>query len=77
MHWPTVGLAFTAMFILMGTRTAFAVLYPEMVATEHWSVADVSAAYSSGLLLYALLAILVGIGAVSYTHLTLPTNREV
>jgi MFS family permease len=62
MHWPTVGLAFVAMFILMGSRTAFAVLYPEMVATEHWSVSDITGAYSSGLLLYALLAILFGVG---------------
>lgn len=50
------------MFMLMGTRTAFAVLYPAMVRDEGWSVTDVSSAYSSGLLLYALLAILVGIG---------------
>lgn len=50
------------MFILMGSRTAFAVLYPAMVREEGWAVADVSSAYSSGLLLYALLAILVGLG---------------
>ena len=50
------------MFILMGSRTAFAVLYPAMVRDEGWAVTDVTAAYSSGLLLYALLAILVGIG---------------
>jgi MFS family permease len=62
MHWPTVGLAFVAMFILMGTRTAYAVLYPEMVRSEGWSISDVTSAYSSGLLLYALLAILVGLG---------------
>jgi OFA family oxalate/formate antiporter-like MFS transporter len=62
MYWPTVGLAFTAMFMLMGSRTAFAVLYPKMVATEHWTVSEVTGAYSSGLLLYAFLAILFGLG---------------
>ncbi|MGE3908398.1 MAG: MFS transporter [Chloroflexota bacterium] len=50
------------MFILMGTRTAYAVLYPQMVSEEHWAVADVTSAYSAGLLLYALLAILFGLG---------------
>jgi MFS family permease len=50
------------MFILMGSRTAFAVLYPAMVNDQGWAVADVTSAYSSGLLLYALLAILVGLG---------------
>lgn len=50
------------MFILMGSRTAFAVLYPAMVRDEGWAVAEITSAYSSGLLLYALLAILVGVG---------------
>jgi MFS family permease len=50
------------MFILMGTRTAFSVLYPAMVHEEGWTVAEVTGAYSSGLLLYALIAILVGVG---------------
>ena len=50
------------MFILMGSRTAYAVLYPVMVRDQGWAVADVTSAYSSGLLLYALLAILVGLG---------------
>lgn len=50
------------MFILMGSRTAFAVLYPAMVRDEGWAVTDVASAYSSGLLLYAVLAILVGVG---------------
>ena len=49
------------MFMLMGTRTAFAVLYPAMVRDEGWAIADVSGAYSSGLLLYALLAIVAGV----------------
>jgi MFS family permease len=62
LHWPTVGLAFTSMFILMGTRTAFAVLYPAMVVDQGWAVADITSAYSSGLLLYALLAVLIGLG---------------
>ncbi|MCC7367518.1 MAG: MFS transporter [Chloroflexi bacterium] len=62
MHWPTVALAFTAMFMLMGSRTAFAVLYPAMVTAEGWSVAEISSAYSSGLLLYAILAIGFGVG---------------
>ena len=50
------------MFILMGSRTAFAVLYPAMVHDRGWAVAEITSAYSSGLLLYALLAILVGVG---------------
>ena len=50
------------MFILMGSRTAFAVLYPAMVRDEGWAVTEITGAYSSGLLLYALLAILVGVG---------------
>jgi MFS transporter, OFA family, oxalate/formate antiporter len=50
------------MFILMGSRTAFAVLYPAMVHDQGWAVAEITSAYSSGLLLYALLAILVGVG---------------
>jgi MFS family permease len=50
------------MFILMGSRTAFAVLYPAMVHAEGWAVTEITSAYSSGLLLYALLAILVGVG---------------
>jgi MFS family permease len=50
------------MFILMGSRTAFAVLYPAMVREEDWAVTEITGAYSSGLLLYALLAILVGVG---------------
>jgi len=50
------------MFMLMGSRTAFAVLYPHMVTEEQWAVADVTSAYSSGLLLYALLAIPFGVG---------------
>ena len=50
------------MFILMGSRTAFAVLYPAMVRDEGWAVTEITSAYSSGLLLYALLAILVGVG---------------
>ena len=50
------------MFILMGSRSAFAVLYPAMVRDEGWSVADVTAAFSSGVLLYAFLAIPVGLG---------------
>jgi MFS family permease len=50
------------MFILMGSRTSFAVLYPAMVEDRGWAVAEVTSAYSSGLLLYALLAILVGLG---------------
>jgi MFS family permease len=50
------------MFILMGTRTAFAVLYPAMVHDQGWAVADVTSAYSSGLLLYTVLAVLVGVG---------------
>ena len=50
------------MFVLMGSRTAFAVLYPEMVQSEGWAVTEVTSAYSSGLLLYAVLAIPVGLG---------------
>jgi MFS family permease len=50
------------MFILMGSRSSFAVLYPAMVQDQGWAVADVTAAFSSGLLLYALLAIPVGLG---------------
>jgi MFS family permease len=50
------------MFILMGTRTAFAVLYPAMVRDEGWAVTEITSAYSSGLLLYALIAIPVGVG---------------
>jgi MFS family permease len=57
-----VSLAFTSMFILMGSRSSFAVLYPAMVHDQGWSVTDVNAAFSSGLLLYALLAVPVGLG---------------
>jgi MFS family permease len=49
------------MFMLMGSRTAYAVLYPAMVADQGWTVSDVTGAYSSGLVLYALLAIPVGL----------------
>jgi MFS family permease len=53
-------LAFAAMFFQMGTRVAFAVLYPTIVDREGWSVVEVTSAYSTGVLLYALLAILAG-----------------
>jgi MFS family permease len=53
-------LAFLAMFFQMGTRVAFAVLYPAIVADQGWSVLDVTGAYSAGLLLYACIAILAG-----------------
>ncbi|MFN8637087.1 MAG: MFS transporter [Chloroflexota bacterium] len=62
LHWPTVALAFTSMFILMGSRSSFAVIYPAMVQDRGWSVSEVTSAYSSGLVVYALLAILVGVG---------------
>lgn len=62
LHWPTVGLAFTSMFVLMGSRTSFAVIYPAMVHDVGWALSEVTSAYSAGLLLYALLAILVGVG---------------
>ena len=62
LHWPTVGLAFTSMFVLMGSRTSFAVIYPAMVHDQGWAVTDVTSAYSAGLLLYAVLAILIGVG---------------
>jgi MFS family permease len=61
LHWPTVGLAFVSTFILMGSRSSFAVLYPAMVRDRGWSVTEVNGAFSSGLLLYALLAIPVGL----------------
>lgn len=50
------------MFILMGSRSSFAVLYPVMVRDEGWAITDVTAAFSSGVLLYAFLAIPVGVG---------------
>jgi MFS family permease len=50
------------MFILMGSRSSFAVLYPVMVHDEGWAVTDVTAAFSTGVLLYAFLAIPVGLG---------------
>ena len=40
-------------------------------------VAEVTTGVALGVLLADLLAILIGSGSVSYTHLTLPTNREV
>ncbi len=48
------------MFFQMGTRVAFAVLYPAIIADRGWSVLDVTGAYSAGLLLYAAIAVLVG-----------------
>jgi MFS family permease len=50
------------MFILMGSRSSFAVLYPAMVHDEGWGVSEVTAAFSTGVLLYAFLAIPVGLG---------------
>jgi MFS family permease len=50
------------MFILMGSRSSFAVLYPVMVHDEGWAITDVTAAFSTGVLLYAFLAIPVGLG---------------
>jgi len=61
LHWPTVGLAFTSMFVLMGSRTSFAVIYPAMLQEQGWPIADVTSAYSAGLVLYALLAIFIGV----------------
>jgi|GEM_PF-3849241 len=49
------------MFVLMGSRTSFAVIYPAMVHERGWALSEVTSAYSAGLLLYALLAILVGV----------------
>ena len=48
------------MFFQMGTRVAFAVLYPAIVADTGWSVLDVTGAYSAGLLLYACIAVVAG-----------------
>jgi nitrate/nitrite transporter NarK len=50
----------------MGTRVAFAVLYPTMVTAEGWSVVEVTSAYAAGVLLYACLAILAGIAVDRY-----------
>jgi MFS family permease len=60
--WGAIVLAFLAMFFQMGTRVAFAVLYPAIVVERGWSVLDVTGAYSAGLLLYAAIAILAGFG---------------
>ena len=59
--WAAIGLAFSALFAVSAIRTAFAVLYPAMVADLGWSVGQVTAAFSAGLLVYAPTALAIGL----------------
>ena len=59
--WAAVGVGFAAMFVVTGVRTAFAVLYPAIVAEMEWSVGQVTGAFSSGLLVYGPTALAVGV----------------
>ncbi|MCC6174575.1 MAG: MFS transporter [Chloroflexi bacterium] len=59
--WDAIGLAFAVMFVVMGSRSGYAVIYPALVADLGWSVAEVTGAYSFGLLVYAPLAIVAGL----------------
>ena len=61
MPWGAVAVGFAAMFTIMGTRTAFGVLYPAMVVDLGWSVSEVTGAFSAGLLVYAPAAVAVGV----------------
>ncbi len=49
------------MFTVMGARATFAVLYPAIVIDLGWSVAEVTTAFSAGLLVYPAAVILVGV----------------
>ena len=49
------------MFVVMGGRIAFGVLYPAMVADRGWSIAEVTGAFSAGLLIYGPAALAVGV----------------
>ena len=49
------------MFVVMGGRTAFGVLYPAIVADLGLSVSEVTGAYSAGLLIYGPAALGVGV----------------
>lgn len=48
------------MFALAGVRSVFAVLYPAMVLDMGWTTGEVTGAFSTGVFVYALLAIPVG-----------------
>lgn len=58
--WAAIGLGCAAMCVLMGSRSAFAVMYPAMVDDLGWSIAEVTGAFSAGLLVYAPSAVAVG-----------------
>jgi MFS family permease len=55
-----VVLGFVAMFVVMGSRASFAVTYPAMVTEMGWSVAELTSAFSAGLLFFGPLAVGVG-----------------
>ncbi len=55
-----VALGFAAMFTVMGSRAMFAVTYPAMVSEVGWSVAELTGAFSVGLLVFVPLAVGVG-----------------
>ena len=69
-------LAFLAMFFQMGTRVAFAVLYPAIVADQGWSVLDVTGAYSAGLLLYAAIAMTAASCRLCYATISEPSWKR-
>ena len=51
----------------------------DMAGMEQWMTPERMAALTGGLIAFSCVAVIVGIilWPVSYTHLTLPTNREV
>jgi len=56
----TILLAFAAGFISLAHRSGFGVLYPNMVASQNWSVGEVTGAYSVAMLIYSPAAVLSG-----------------